>query len=130
MSKLRMAPKRKGELAELRFWTEATRRGMTVAKPYGDSARYDFIVDCDGKLSRVQVKSSRSFRDGGYEVNIRHADQAYRERDFDFLAIYLVPSADWYLIPVRRIAGRQGLRIRESRRGPYAQFKDRWDILR
>ena len=129
MSKRRMAPKRKGELAELRFWTEATRRGMTVAKPYGDSARYDFIVDCDGKLSRVQVKSTRSFEDGGYNVNLRHAGIPYREHEIDFLAIHLVATGSWYVIPIRRVAGKGWLRINESRPGPYAKFKERWELL-
>ena len=52
-----LSPKLQGEWAETRFLSEALRRGLQVAKPYGDSARYDFIVDSSGHLSRVQVKS-------------------------------------------------------------------------
>ena len=37
--------KRRGELAELVFLLIATRLGFGVAKPYGDSERYDFILD-------------------------------------------------------------------------------------
>jgi hypothetical protein len=37
--------KRRGELAELVFLLIATRMGFAVSKPYGDSERYDFILD-------------------------------------------------------------------------------------
>lgn len=37
--------KRRGELAELVFQLIATRMGFAVCKPYGDSERYDFILD-------------------------------------------------------------------------------------
>lgn len=37
--------KRRGELAELVFQLIATRMGFAVSKPYGDSERYDFILD-------------------------------------------------------------------------------------
>ena len=38
--------KRRGELAELAFLYKAATQGFGVAKPYGDSERYDFILDC------------------------------------------------------------------------------------
>ena len=47
-----------GEQAECAFMKAAMDRGLVVSKPFGDSARYDFIVDADGRLSRVQVKSA------------------------------------------------------------------------
>lgn len=53
-------PKRLGELAELAFMCKAASLGFGVAKPYGDSDRFDFIVSCDGRLWRVQVKSTRT----------------------------------------------------------------------
>jgi len=37
--------KRRGELAELTFVLKAASLGFAVAKPYGDSERYDFILD-------------------------------------------------------------------------------------
>ena len=51
-------PKRRGELAELAFMQKAISLGFGVAKPWGDSDRYDFILDAGGRLSRVQVRST------------------------------------------------------------------------
>jgi len=36
--------KKRGELAELAFILKAASLGLAVAKPYGDSEPYDFIV--------------------------------------------------------------------------------------
>ncbi len=40
--------KRKGELSEAAFLLKATGLGFGVAKPWGDSERYDFILDSHG----------------------------------------------------------------------------------
>ena len=60
--------KPQGELAELCFLCRATTLGLTVSKPYGDSARYDFVVDAGGGLLRVQVKSVSLMRRNDYRI--------------------------------------------------------------
>jgi len=40
-----LTTKRRGELAELAFTLKAASLGFGVSKPYGDSERYDFILD-------------------------------------------------------------------------------------
>ena len=134
LMKRRLLPKRKGELAELRFWTEATRRGMIVSKPYGDSARYDFVVDCGGKLSRVQVKSSGSHRRGSYSVPCHGSNnRPYRRDEIDALVVYLLPARIWYIIPAFEIEGVHAVvlspRSSESR-NRCNKYKERWDLLR
>jgi hypothetical protein len=47
------------EQAEGAFLNKATSLGLNVAKPWGDSERYDFIVDSGRRLLRVQVKSTQ-----------------------------------------------------------------------
>ena len=81
--------KKKGEAAELAFMLKAVSLGFGVAKPWGDSERYDFILDTGTRLWRVQVKSSSALQNGGYCVNAqRHANGnsiAYRIGEIDFL---------------------------------------------
>ncbi len=50
-----MTPKELGELAEAEFLRRALGMGMAIAKPWGESGAYDFIVDAEGRLCRVQV---------------------------------------------------------------------------
>ena len=49
--------KKNGEIAELLFSVEIKKRNMIICSPQGDSDQYDFIVDCNSGLKRVQVKS-------------------------------------------------------------------------
>ena len=52
--------KRTGELAEAAFLLKAESLGLRVSKPWGDSERYDFLLDSSGRLCRVQVKCTQS----------------------------------------------------------------------
>ena len=51
--------KRDGEQAEAAFLHKAIGLGLSVATPWGDSERYDLIVDSGRRLWRGQVKSTR-----------------------------------------------------------------------
>src|SRR5579871_957430 len=61
-----MTPKELGELAEAEFLHRALGMGMAIAKPWGESQAYDFIVEDEGRLCRVQVRrrSGRGRREG------------------------------------------------------------------
>lgn len=50
--------KQKGNLTELQCLAAFGQYGYTISIPYGDCARYDFIVDINNKLYRIQCKTS------------------------------------------------------------------------
>lgn len=52
--------KQKGNLTELQCITACYELGYNVSIPYGENSRYDFVLDVDGKLLKVQVKTSRN----------------------------------------------------------------------
>jgi PD-(D/E)XK endonuclease len=49
-----LPPKRRGEVAEAAFLHKAASLGFSISKPWGESDRYDFILDCGGYCWRVQ----------------------------------------------------------------------------
>ena len=50
-----------------------TSNQMTVSVPLNDTQKYDLAVEIDGKLSRVQVKTSRNrTASGAYQILLRH----------------------------------------------------------
>lgn len=57
-----MDTNQKGKLTELRVLLKATELGIDVSIPYGDKSRYDQIWDINGKLFKIQIKSSH-FKD-------------------------------------------------------------------
>jgi PD-(D/E)XK endonuclease len=50
-----LPPKRRGGIAELAFMQKAVTLGFGVAKPWGDSDRYDYILDAGIKALQAAV---------------------------------------------------------------------------
>jgi PD-(D/E)XK endonuclease len=91
--------KRRGEWAEMRFMAAAAEHGLSVNKPWGEMAQYDFVVEHGARFLRVQVKST-TFKDrGGYSCSVRPCRGAYAGNSFDFVAVYVIPEDVWFIIP-------------------------------
>ena len=76
--------KEKGELAELAFLHKAASLGFGVARPHGDSERYDFILDSGERFLRVQVKSIFGMVEGMYRLRCTHGDNLTRQKKLIF----------------------------------------------
>ena len=130
--------KRRGELAELAFVYKAASLGFGVAKPYGDSERYDFILDSGSKLWRIQVKSTSTLLNGMYHVNshrrINGGVVPYRPSEVDFMVAYVIPEDAWFIIPIRVAVLRTSLLLSPKGypRGPglYGHYREAWHLLR
>jgi len=94
--------------------------GAIVSKPIFEGARYDYIIERDGKLYRVQVKyadGKNKTADGVVIVNLRkqikkNKNHPYNESEVDALVVYM-PKIDkvcWFGPEV--FSGKQGLSIR------------------
>lgn len=133
-----LTTKRRGELSELAFAYRAASEGFGVAKPYGDSRRYDCIVDSGHRLWRVQVKSSTYIRNGLYRVNAcRHTGRrsvCYQPSEIDFLAAYIIPEATWFILPIEAILGRKTIYFAKAgdlkRQDLYGEYREAWRLLR
>lgn len=140
-----LTTKRRGELAELVFQLIATRMGFVVCKPYGDSERYDFILDPRqphprfanaSLLWRIQVKATTQLLNGLYRINAHRRTGrravAYRPGEIDFIAAYIIPEDTWYIIPLHAVRGTSLLfrRRQDRRHGLYDQYKEAWHLLR
>jgi len=132
-----LPPKRRGELAELAFVWKAMKMGYQVSKPWGDSDRYDFIVDAKGFLSRVQVRSTeRRLGPRGYAV---HASVYVGEEivgltaeDIDVLVAYIVPLDLWYVVPVKAFTPRKNLWFypEGSKKGSkFEEWREAWWVM-
>lgn len=125
----------RGEVAETAFLHRAVCLGLVVSRPWGDSARYDFVVDDSRRLYRVQVKSVSQAHCGAYEVNAGHGrfiKRAYSRRDIDLLAAYVVPCDAWYLLPVAAFSPRKTVRLfphRRPRQAQFERFREAWRLL-
>jgi PD-(D/E)XK endonuclease len=142
-----LTTKRRGEISELAFTLAAARRGFAIAKPFGDSERYDVILDpshldssnpqARPRLVRVQVKSSTQMSNGLYRVNahrrINGRAVPYTLAEIDFFAAYVIPEDSWFIFPLPHILGLTGLLLRpKQRRKPHHNdhYREAWHYLR
>jgi hypothetical protein len=133
----RLPPKLMGELSELDFLRKAMGMGMIVSKPWGDSYRYDFICDTNGKLWRAQVRSTE-FRFGarGYAVHasyyVGRKIVGLTPKDIDVLIGYIVSRDIWYVVPVREFSPRKNLWFYPdgSKKGAmFEKFREAWGLM-
>src|SRR5438046_5733933 len=103
--RLRRNPKRAGEISEAAFVLRAHSLGFLVAKPWGDSEKYDFVLDAGSKLWRVQPKSTAGVQARGYEnqpiySGYRRGEGGYKAGEIDAVGGANKPWGVWGLIAV------------------------------
>jgi hypothetical protein len=123
--------KRRGEWVELLFMTVASGLGFNVAKPWGETASYDVVVEQDGRFLRMQVKSTEAWAGGSYLCQL-HAcgNRLYTAKEIDYFAIYVLPEDVWYIFPARILAGMHAVALTPHRKGhKYERYKENWWYL-
>lgn len=142
MYQQKLDDKRRGELAELAFTYKAASLGFGVAKPFGESHRYDLLIQHKRRLLRIQVKSCfttyrrRNLR--GFAIVVcRHSYRGnvnYSRDDIDFIAAFVAPHDAWYIIPVEAVGSRTSIRLypdgKSKRAGAlFEQYREAWHLL-
>ena len=98
-----------GVTGEQLFAFRALEEGLMPSVPIGDNAQYDFLIDSDGKISRVQVKAS-SVRQSGrnqarYDFFLKHSKQSkiYSPDQLDVFALVVIPLRTIYIVPFEAV---------------------------
>lgn len=120
-----MTSKHKGNLTELQCLAAFVEQGCTVSIPYGDNSRYDFIVDIDRRLYKIQVKTSSLKKDTDnaivFSCRSTHVNCSgvknvrYNENEIDFFATYWENQC--YLIPIKESSVEKTLRFAPPKNG-------------
>ena len=107
-----------GEITERQVSLEFLKLGIMVSKPLVQSSKYDFIIDINHHLYKVQVKTSTLKEDGAYfdfATSTSHTNTkgtinlTYSEKDVDFFAT--MHDNQCYLIP-KNLCGARNQRLR------------------
>jgi hypothetical protein len=123
--------KKAGETAECYFDYLAMVQGMVVSEPRGESSPYDRILECDGKLSKVQIKMRSSLnrvKQTSYTVTINKNDgSAYTPKEVDIVAIHLRNENIWYFIPIKHVNKKMRINPKKDKLDNY---KNNWDVFK
>lgn len=106
-----------GEITEQQVALAFLKQGILVSKPLVQSSRYDFIVDINNKLYKIQVKTG-TYKENSYlefATSTSHTNTqgtlniSYTANDVDFFAT--IYENQCYLIPFE-LCGKRAQRIR------------------
>ena len=129
----KLDPKRRGELAELAFMRKAANLGFAVAKPWGDSDRYDVVVRFEKTFWRVQIKSvlAKSPSRDYYRVQTRDSRKhTYSARDIDFLVAYIFAEDVWYVLPAHVVENKKSVCLSPGSKTARAEaYREAWKLM-
>lgn len=103
-----------------------TKNGYTVCLPLSDSQSYDLVVDINGILSKVQVKTTTHKRFGKYQVSLKTTGgnrsgtgktKKLDAENLDFLFILTNENVN-YFIPISELGGVSNISLCER----YSRF--------
>ncbi len=95
---------KQGDIGEARAIYEYTKLGYGVSRTLFDSMKYDIIIDVDGKLLKVQVKTTKfKSKYGIYKVGLRTCggNQSFKttrkreNSDYDYLFVLSSDGTCW-----------------------------------
>lgn len=109
-------PKEIGERSEAQVIAKFLQAGLVVLTPFGDSQRYDLVVDQDGRFIRVQCKTGKivkgALRFPTCSNNWRTGKTKNYRGDVEFFAVYSPELDAVYVVPVGDVGTKLGfLRI-------------------
>lgn len=101
-------PKALGEKSEGAILSALLRAGKVLLKPFGDSQRYDLVIDeGEGKFVRVQCKTARLTKGGSvlqFETCSSSGAKSLNKRGYhgqvELFAVYSPDLDKVYLVPV------------------------------
>ena len=129
-----------GELGEAAFHVRALKEHLVVSKPYGDSTKYDFVVDATGVLYKIQIKATATKCKEGktqeyYKFSVCHGSKEkrnYQKEEVDFIICYVIPEDIWYVFPLEVLTSIT-VKVRpwaSTDEYVYEQYKEAWHLIK
>ena len=113
-----------GNITELQCILAFESYGWTVSLPFGGQARYDFLAEKNGKILRIQVKTSRMDKEdnaylefscrSSHYIGGKHIHTKYSKNDIDYFATF--QQGKVYLVPVEECSDKK-LRFKPTKNG-------------
>ena len=106
-----------GEITEQQVAIEFLKLGIQVSKPLVQNSRYDFIIDVNDNLYKIQVKTGTLKEDSyiAFATSTSHTNTKgtinlhYSENEVDFFATMY--NNQCYLVPLK-VCGKRSQRLR------------------
>lgn len=111
--------KEKGDVSEARTLFEFQKLGIPVSLPWGDNLRYDMVIELNGCLYKVQIKTSNEIVNGSIRCYTRSSknhttNKVYDiyENDVDFFVFYNQEMDKLAIVPIEDIGKQKSIALR------------------
>lgn len=103
-----MNSKNIGNIGEVKVLAKFVELGVPVYLPFGDNEKADLIADFNGKLNKIQVKTSIKAQDGKMIFDLTSSTahrkngvkHIYTSNEIDYFACYNIDRDKIFLIPI------------------------------
>ena len=117
-----MNTKNIGIVSELKIMSELVSKGIVVSQPYGDNAPYDFIIDINGDLLKIQIKTAEKLKSDSMKISLckrvgakRLGRELYSSLGIDAVIAYSREENEFYFINLHDYKDVQEFVIRPKR---------------
>lgn len=125
-----MNTKRIGNIGEAAVLNRFVEMQIPVYIPFGDNESADLVAEFNGKLNKIQVKTSES-KESEYVVSLRSSTirhgkdyrKVYTSTDIDYFAIYNIYSKILLLLPIEEFNGRVAIKVNIEPKSTHNQHK-------
>lgn len=114
-----MNSKSKGNILEARTLFEFQKYNIPVSLPWGDNERYDMIAEFNGKLNRIQIKTSNEENNGAIKCYCRSSTNhttnknlSTYENDIDYFVFYNQQRDILALVPIEVVGNNKSISLR------------------
>lgn len=129
---MELSTQQKGIVTEMRVATYLLNLGYNVSQPFCQDSKYDLILDVNGKLLRLQVKTARMSPDSNSSIvfNCRSTTcntrenkrRAYSDTEIDYFATWWNDRV--CLIPVSQCSSEKRLHLNPTNRKDWCFIED------
>lgn len=123
----------RGEFSELKFSMIAIEMGLRISKPIFSGLPYDFIVDKDGSLFKIQIKSTANFQNKKYSANLAHGNKLKKEycpKEVDCFGVHIVPLDLWYIFSIHDTVNKAHFSTNpEDPKDHYYKYINNWSLF-
>lgn len=109
-----MTTKQLGNIGEARALSKFVELQIPVYQAFGDNEKSDLVADFNGKLQRIQVKTSEKCEDGKITFSLVSSavhrkngiKHKYTKEEVDYFALYNLATNILLLVPIELVLGR------------------------
>lgn len=126
-----MTTKQLGNIGEAKALAKLVSMNIPVYVGFGDNERADLVAEFNGKLNKLQVKTSEKFEDNQFVVSLKsstirnqnHYYHTYNASEIDYFVIYNLESDTLLLLPIKEFENRTQVKFRIPYIETHNQYK-------